>query len=152
MKDELRFVTTSSTARDMRLLYKGSGDSMLHYWGFSYGTVLGSVFSDMFPNEVGRMVLDGTVDAFDYMAGNWTDNLVNTQGTYEKGLLGECVKAGERCALNKITKGRDLKTVMDEFYKTLQRQRHLSWNTLMSNLTSLMSFTLPMGGPTLRDS
>lgn len=35
----------------------------LVYWGFSYGTVLGATFATMFPDKVGRMVLDGVVDS-----------------------------------------------------------------------------------------
>lgn len=35
----------------------------LVYWGFSYGTLLGSTFSFMFPDRVGRVILDGVVDA-----------------------------------------------------------------------------------------
>jgi pimeloyl-ACP methyl ester carboxylesterase len=123
----------------MRMLYKASGDDQLFYWGFSYGTVLGSVFSDMFPEEVGRVVLDGTVDVPNYMAGNWSDNLLDAQGTYEKGFLGECAKAGDKCALNKVAKGTDLKILLDDFQNTLIAEPMIS---TLSNATLLDYSTL----------
>jgi pimeloyl-ACP methyl ester carboxylesterase len=41
----------------------------LQYMGFSYGTYLGNTFASMFPDRVGRMMVDGVVDADDYTAG-----------------------------------------------------------------------------------
>lgn len=38
----------------------------LVYWGFSYGTLLGATFAAMFPDSVGRVMLDGVVDADHY--------------------------------------------------------------------------------------
>ncbi|CAJ2509959.1 Uu.00g058590.m01.CDS01 [Anthostomella pinea] len=51
----------------------------IQYWGFSYGTVLGNTFASMFPGRVGRMILDGVVDADDYMDGLWLKNLQDTE-------------------------------------------------------------------------
>ncbi|KAF7675003.1 alpha beta hydrolase fold-1 [Alternaria burnsii] len=42
------------------------GKSKLQYWGFSYGTLLGSTFASMFPDRVGRLILDGVVSSYDY--------------------------------------------------------------------------------------
>ncbi|KAE9363015.1 alpha/beta-hydrolase [Stipitochalara longipes BDJ] len=36
--------------------------SLLNYWGMSYGTFLGQVFASLFPDRVGRVVLDGVLD------------------------------------------------------------------------------------------
>lgn len=62
------------------LRYK-PGREQLQYWGFSYGTYLGTTFASLFPERVGRLILDGVVDAEDYTANLWYDNLVDTEKT-----------------------------------------------------------------------
>ena len=52
--------------------------SKLWYYGVSYGTVLGATFASLFPNRIGRMILDGVVDADDYYEGGWNMNLFDT--------------------------------------------------------------------------
>lgn len=58
----LGFVDTVSAARDMDILRAVAGDSRLNYLGFSYGTFLGATYAELFPQNVGRMVLDGGLD------------------------------------------------------------------------------------------
>jgi pimeloyl-ACP methyl ester carboxylesterase len=60
--DLLPFVGTRNAARDMDVLRGAVGDEKLNYVGFSYGTYLGSLYAEEFPNRVGRLVLDGVVD------------------------------------------------------------------------------------------
>ncbi|WP_062292874.1 alpha/beta hydrolase [Demequina phytophila] len=55
-------VDTSSAARDMDLIRALVGDSSLNYLGYSYGTQLGATYAELYPERVGRMVLDGAVD------------------------------------------------------------------------------------------
>src|SRR5262249_8143288 len=38
------------------------GDAKLNYLGFSYGTLLGAVYAQLFPTHIRAMVLDGAVD------------------------------------------------------------------------------------------
>ncbi|MGW0735043.1 alpha/beta hydrolase [Streptomyces sp. NPDC002851] len=58
----LGHLSTVDTARDMDLMRRVLGDKKLHYLGYSYGTHLGGVYAHLFPENVGRLVLDGVVD------------------------------------------------------------------------------------------
>ncbi|GAA4983555.1 alpha/beta hydrolase [Streptomyces hyderabadensis] len=60
--DVLPYVGTTQAARDMDLMRQVLGDDRLHYFGISYGTELGGVYAHLFPEHVGRAVLDGVVD------------------------------------------------------------------------------------------
>ncbi|PPQ95837.1 hypothetical protein CVT26_015967 [Gymnopilus dilepis] len=94
----LRHINTENTARDMLHIVKAHGQSKLQYWGMSYGTVLGATFAALFPDNVGRLVIDGVVDSEDYYATLWSKNLLDTDKTLETFLTG-CVEAGpEDCA------------------------------------------------------
>jgi len=58
----LPFITTENAARDMDLLRAVLGDTELNYLGYSYGTFLGATFAKLYPERVGRLVLDGAID------------------------------------------------------------------------------------------
>ncbi|MBV2154339.1 alpha/beta hydrolase [Kitasatospora sp. SUK 42] len=58
----LPFVGTRNTARDLDVLRAAVGDRKLNYLGISYGTYLGSLYAEEFPQNTGRLVLDGAVD------------------------------------------------------------------------------------------
>ncbi|TKD03777.1 alpha/beta hydrolase [Polyangium fumosum] len=60
--DLLSFVGTNHIARDMDLLREALGDEKLTYIGFSYGTFLGAVYAEAFPERVRALVLDGAID------------------------------------------------------------------------------------------
>ncbi len=52
---------TDNVARDLDVLRAVLGDDKLHYLGYSYGTFIGARYAELFPDKVGRMVLDGAV-------------------------------------------------------------------------------------------
>jgi pimeloyl-ACP methyl ester carboxylesterase len=54
--------STANAARDMDLLRAALGDTKLNYMGKSYGTFMGTLYAQLFPNNIGRVVLDGAVD------------------------------------------------------------------------------------------
>ena len=57
-----RNVGTENTVRDMDILRAALGDPRLNWLGYSYGTYLGTLYAQAFPDRVGRMVLDGALD------------------------------------------------------------------------------------------
>ena len=100
--DTAKYANTVATATDM-LRYtevlaesKGQepGDSELWYYGVSYGTVLGTTFAALFPDRVGRIIVDGVVDGEDYYKGEWRTNLVDADASIEY-FFETCHKAGK---------------------------------------------------------
>ncbi|GIK05483.1 hypothetical protein Aspvir_009595 [Aspergillus viridinutans] len=77
------FVGTPAVAHDLftyinaeqKLAGKPVNESKISYLAVSYGTVLGATFASLYPDHVGRMVLDGVVDAADYYDLGWRTNL-----------------------------------------------------------------------------
>jgi pimeloyl-ACP methyl ester carboxylesterase len=81
----LPYVTTGNVARDLDLMRQAVGDDELNYLGFSYGTFLGATYSALFPGSLGRVVLDGPVDADSYI-NRPTKDLQAQTGGFEREL------------------------------------------------------------------
>jgi pimeloyl-ACP methyl ester carboxylesterase len=65
--DILPYVSTANVARDMDRLREAVGDKKLNYLGFSYGTFLGATYESLFPKRYRALVLDGALDADQYI-------------------------------------------------------------------------------------
>ena len=59
---DVSYFNTQQAARDMDVIRSALGVEKLDYLGFSYGTELGATYIALFPERVGRFVLDGAVD------------------------------------------------------------------------------------------
>ncbi|KAF2099653.1 hypothetical protein NA57DRAFT_38355, partial [Rhizodiscina lignyota] len=71
----------------------------LQYWGFSYGTYLGATFAAMFPDNVGRMILDGVLEPEDFTGGHWVGSVTDTEKAMDT-FYEHCAAAGpEHCEL-----------------------------------------------------
>lgn len=68
-----KFVGTENTARDLDITRAAVGDPVLNFVGKSYGSLIGQVYAELFPGNVGRMVIDGIVPAA-------LDNVAITRG------------------------------------------------------------------------
>lgn len=60
--DLVRHLGTIDAARDLDRIRAALGQPTLDYLGWSYGTKLGAVYADLFPGNVGRMVLDSAIN------------------------------------------------------------------------------------------
>jgi pimeloyl-ACP methyl ester carboxylesterase len=78
----LTHLGTADVARDIDSVRAAMGDDKLNYLGFSYGTAIGQMLAQMFPDRVRAMVLDGVVEL-----GPTGVQLADDQATgFEKGL------------------------------------------------------------------
>ncbi|KRV47588.1 proteinase [Wenjunlia vitaminophila] len=110
---------TIEAARDMDVLRALVGDDKLHYDGLSYGTMLGATYAGLFPDRVGRLVLDGAMDP----SISALESSRAQAGGFETAFTAfasDCVKR-EDCPLGTSSvnaAGRNL----DEFFKDLDRK------------------------------
>ncbi|PCH44433.1 alpha/beta-hydrolase [Wolfiporia cocos MD-104 SS10] len=94
-----RFMSTASVATDMLEITQRLGEDKLKYWGFSYGSILGQYFSAMYPDKVGRVVIDGVFDGYNYLGALWNSNLVDTDAVWQSFFM-FCHQAGSsKCPL-----------------------------------------------------
>jgi len=103
----LEHMKTTDAARDMDTIRKALGADQINYYGFSYGTYLGQVYSTLFPTRVRRIVLDSNVDprnvwyeanlnqdtAFERNVGIWFAWLAKYDNVYHLGKTEDAVRA-----------------------------------------------------------
>jgi pimeloyl-ACP methyl ester carboxylesterase len=58
----LHHMSTRDVVRDLDVLRAAAGDKQLTFVGFSYGTLIGATYANMFPHRMRAFVLDGNVD------------------------------------------------------------------------------------------
>lgn len=81
-----RYASTVATAQDMlhyiELQAESKGkkkeEAKLWYYGISYGSILGPTFASLFPDRVGRMIIDGVLELEDYYNGGWEKAIVDS--------------------------------------------------------------------------
>ncbi|KAL4894901.1 hypothetical protein BDV59DRAFT_165593 [Aspergillus ambiguus] len=71
------------------------GKENLLYWGRSYGTVLGSTFATMYPDRIGRAVLDAVVDAQRYYVGEGVIPIIDADAIFDR-FAAYCHTVGSR--------------------------------------------------------
>jgi pimeloyl-ACP methyl ester carboxylesterase len=60
--DLLAHLGTADVARDIDAVRAAMGDEEINYLGFSYGTAIGQMLAELFPDRVRAMVIDGVLE------------------------------------------------------------------------------------------
>jgi len=121
-------MSTAEVARDMDVLRRTVGDQQLTYLGFSYGTYLGNVYANLFPDRVRAVVIDGVLDPVAWAGTPATASIPQTE-RLKSGpgaskalteILARCAAAGpEFCTLAGLG---DPATLYDEIVASLKAQ------------------------------
>lgn len=128
--ERARHLSSTEVARDMDVIRALVGEQKLNYYGVSYGTFLGALYADLFPQRVGRFVLDSAVSP------NQTElqqNEYDIQG-FESAMsafVAWCVKRDD-CAL-----GRDGRAAPGKLAQLLDRVDRQPLRTTKGGLTSI---------------
>jgi pimeloyl-ACP methyl ester carboxylesterase len=107
------YMSSGNVARDLDMLRQAVGDAKLNYVGLSYGTFIGHVYAELFPGNVGAMVLDGVVDPVAWAANDTSNPPYIRQGTHLSSMatLGEffrlCDEYPDTCGFSGETPSAD---------------------------------------------
>ena len=96
----LTHMSTLNVAKDLDRLRQAVGDDKLNYIGYSYGTLIGATYVNLFPSRVRAVIIDGNVDP-DQRTNHRLANKFERAGGFEialSGFLAACDAAGPNCA------------------------------------------------------
>ncbi|SDI47413.1 TAP-like protein [Actinokineospora alba] len=78
-----KHVNTPNTARDLDRIREALGEEKINYLGVSYGTWLGAVYGQMFPERLDRSVLDSSLDPTKTWQDQNDDTMASTKGNFD---------------------------------------------------------------------
>ncbi len=107
-------MSTANVARDMEQLRRALGDRALNFYGASYGSYLGNVYANLFPNRVRAVVFDSVIDPVAWATGRGDASTtpVFLRERSDRGAndtLGQflqlCEQGGPRCSFSSAAPG-----------------------------------------------
>ncbi|CCA72947.1 hypothetical protein PIIN_06902 [Serendipita indica DSM 11827] len=146
--EKLKYVGTCANVRDLvHLVDSAYGEgSDVNFWGVSYGTVLGAYLTQMFPDRVGRVILDAVYDPEKHSNQapiKWvdTDSL-----NIDQGLLmwaQACVAGPASCTAAGLVQNATAELLLQEIDEVLdtahRRYNGFAWTTGLINETVAMN-------------
>ncbi|EJD35634.1 alpha/beta-hydrolase [Auricularia subglabra TFB-10046 SS5] len=116
-----RFMGTPYVAMDMIRIAEKLGQDKVHYYGISYGTIIGQYLAALHPDKIARMIIDGVSDGDHWLNGRSYD-LIKDSGKVIDQFYQNCVDAGPaKCAVWENTPG-EVAARMDRVLDELKAQ------------------------------
>jgi pimeloyl-ACP methyl ester carboxylesterase len=94
----LGLFTTEQTARDLDAIRAAVGDTETTYLGFSYGTLLGAVYAQLFPRRIRALVLDGAVDPAAGPVESGEGQAIGFERAFDD-FAADCERRGDACPI-----------------------------------------------------
>ncbi|MBO1420050.1 alpha/beta hydrolase, partial [Streptomyces sp. FH025] len=96
--DLLPHLGTRDSARDLDVLRGALGERRLDFLGLSYGTYLGALYAEEFPDRTGRLVLDGAVERSTDLVRLNAEQAAATEAAF-RAYATACAADGDSCPL-----------------------------------------------------
>jgi pimeloyl-ACP methyl ester carboxylesterase len=103
-------MSTANVARDMDQIRRALGEARMNFVGYSYGSLVGSTYANLFPEKVRAVVIDAVVNPISWTTGKGDEadtvpvfgRLGSEQGSYEtfQQFLALCDAGGATCAFS----------------------------------------------------
>ena len=119
-------IGTAFVARDIKAIFDAlDEDGYIRYWGFSYGTLLGTTLAAMFPDKIDRMVLDGNINPTDYYHGYFEESVDSNDPALQH-FFDTCAEAGpENCPFAVFSESGD--ELQEKFYELLESSKNRTY-------------------------
>jgi pimeloyl-ACP methyl ester carboxylesterase len=110
----------TAKANEMQKPLRGDPKAQLQYIGLSYGTFLGNTFASLYPEHVGKMLLDGNIDADDWGRKWMKTGLLDFEEAWSV-FFERCYSVGKICALWRPsdTSPADIRSRIDSILKQI---------------------------------
>lgn len=133
-------MSTATTARDMLSIVEAFAETedgqraakpsdLLNYYGVSYGSFLGQTFASMFPDRVGKVVLDSVVDPEDYLLSMASKSIDHLDGVIAAFFI-YCHEVGpSECAFHTGSSAKDIYERFRQSFDQIdpQKAREENW-------------------------
>ncbi len=139
-------VDSVDVARDMDALRAALGEEKLTYYGISYGTLMGQMYAELFPDRVRALALDSNMDHSLGVAGFLTTEAIAVEDAFDQ-FVGWC-EQDPSCVLH----GKDIRAIWKDLLAKARRGElvYPSTGQKMTELQVIYNAALGNEGPDWR--